>query len=249
VDLQGSLKTGSLVLTDPLFAFLFRSHWFDDLTRHKHFPRLLRRRSGHELGRRGRRGTAHKGESLLSSTRLSKLNIARLLFLSSPRVLTSELDHRSIPSVLRADATPSFYSLIDTIIFTALGSVFPFDVWFSSSSPISFGRLLSLSVLVLLFRRLPGVLLFSKGLPAISTWGKTWFVDASLSTTFFLTDPLAHGYLSSSQLSRLVRAHGYWSSLLRSRSRCWLSKSCDSDLHDRLLHHLCLDIRTRIDYT
>ncbi|KAL7415474.1 Cation/H+ exchanger [Mrakia frigida] len=83
-----------------------------------------------------------------------------------------------VENVLHTKVRGSFQfdALIDICIFTVLGSVFPFDQWLSSSSPISFGRLVSLATLVLLFRRLPGVLLFSKGLPAVKTWGKTVFL-------------------------------------------------------------------------
>ena len=59
----------------------------------------------------------------------------------------------------------------------------PFDTWKGEDSPLAFGKLCALATLVILFRRLPAVLLLRKGLPSIKKFGEVIFVGKSVDYT------------------------------------------------------------------
>jgi len=79
-------------------------------------------------------------------------------------------------AVLQTNFVEGLDNVLDIVIFTALGSVLPFDVWFAKDAPLSFGRLALFSLLVLLFRRLPAVLAFSRVLPSVEKFGEKIFL-------------------------------------------------------------------------
>lgn len=64
--------------------------------------------------------------------------------------------------------------LNDSFIFLLIGAVLPWDKW--TFEPLHFGSLLLLGVLVMLFRRLPGVILLYKFIPGIESFSEAVLV-------------------------------------------------------------------------
>ena len=67
-------------------------------------------------------------------------------------------------------------AILDASVFTTLGTILPWSVWFDPDSPIPVARLVGFGVLVILFRRLPAVLVLYKWIPQIRTLKEGFFV-------------------------------------------------------------------------
>jgi len=92
-------------------------------------------------------------------------------------------------AVLNNQFSEGLDNVMDIVIFTFLGAVLPFDTWRGENSPTSFGKLCGVAALVILFRRLPAVLLCRKGLPSIGKYGEVifagWFGPIGIGALYY----------------------------------------------------------------
>lgn len=95
---------------------------------------------------------------------------------------------------------------MDIVIFTVMGAVLPFDTWVRyGKGSTKLWRTIVVGIFVMLFRRLPSVMLFSKGLRSISTFGQTMFVGVLVWLRPSKLYMIAHVW------HRLVRPDRSWS--------------------------------------
>ena len=66
--------------------------------------------------------------------------------------------------------------ILDVSVFTTLGTILPWDIWFNPQPPVTIGRLVGFGFLVILFRRLPTVMLLKRWIPEIRTGKEALFV-------------------------------------------------------------------------
>jgi NhaP-type Na+/H+ or K+/H+ antiporter len=67
-------------------------------------------------------------------------------------------------------------NLLDISVFLTLGTILPWSAWTGAESSYPIGKLIGFAALVLLFRRLPSVLVFQRFMPTIRTTKESFFV-------------------------------------------------------------------------
>jgi len=90
--------------------------------------------------------------------------------------IASDWDGALAEDDLQSHFSEGLDSILDVSVFTTLGTVLPWDVWFNPAPPVSIGRLVGFGFLVILLRRLPTVLLLQRWIPDIRTGKEAIFV-------------------------------------------------------------------------